>query len=82
MHALTGCDSTFYSFGKGKMQGLSVLKLHEHIGLEVFRENEATKEDIVEAGTKFFACLYGSKIPVPMNELRQSIQQQKNSTKR
>lgn len=73
LHALTGCDSTSYPFGKGKNSGLSVLQNHDDIGLEVFGEEESTKEEIIEAGTRFFAYLYGSTPPVKMNSLRHQL---------
>ena len=79
-HALTSCDSTSYPFGKGKNSGLSVLEKNDDISLEVFGEEDSTKDDIVDAGTRFFAYLYGSKLPIKINQLRHEIFSSRKTT--
>ena len=51
MHALTGCDTTRYPFGKGKLSALKVLPNTKESTLEL---------EVVEDGRRFFALIYGS----------------------
>ena len=73
MHAFTGCDTTSYPFKKGKTSGLSILKKYSDLNLQYIGEQSTTRDEVIEIGTKFFAYLYGSKIPVKMNSLRHHI---------
>ena len=70
MDALTGCDTTSYPFGKGKLSALTVLG---NANLQPFGNKESTREEVVEDGRRFFAFIYGSKCDAAMRELRCKI---------
>ena len=56
-HALTGCDSTSYPFGKGKLTGL---KLLPRFDLQGFGDLQYQKEHVLNIGKHFYCLLYGS----------------------
>ena len=57
MHALTGCHTTSYPFGKGKA---TALLTGNHIGLyNALGEVDASSDDLMEAATGYFIALYG-----------------------
>ena len=59
MHALSGCDTTSYPYGKGKISALNTLLAQDFPGLaDVLGEVDATHTDLVEATTPFFCALY------------------------
>ena len=72
MHALTGCDSVSYPFGKGKVNAIKILKTNcpssGHIGSPM-----STKGQIFEAGRHFFSLLYGAQTAMAMHDLRYNI---------
>lgn len=67
MHALTGCDTTSYPFGKGK---LSAVKLLSNVELECIGDSQFDRDVVLTAGRHFFCLLYGSKPLLSMEELR------------
>ena len=73
MHALTGCDSTSYPFNKGKTTGLNVVQKYDLNDLTCFGEENATKEEVISSGNKFFSHMYSSSVPTEMKLLRHSI---------
>ncbi len=80
VHELTGCDSTSYPYGKGKVSALNVYRKVTDIPLHVFGDQEAKEEDIAKAGCKFFLKLYGAKRSQSMNQLRHELFSSKKST--
>ena len=66
MHALTGCDTTSYPFGKGKQ---TALKFLSKVNLQSIGDSCSNKEDVLAAGLHFFALLYGSQLEMPMEKL-------------
>ena len=55
MHALTGCDTTSFSFNKGKISALIVLEAGDFIGLfHVLGEEDAMQWDLLEVGMSYF----------------------------
>ena len=60
MHALSGCDTASYPFGKGKATALKTLLAGDYHGLaNVQGEVGATIEDLIEAAGSYFIALYG-----------------------
>ena len=60
MHAMSGCDSTSYLYGKGKISALNTLLSGNYPGLsEIVGEVGTTHEQLMEATTPFFISLYG-----------------------
>ena len=73
MHALTGCDTTSYPYSKGKTTGFNVRLKHPVIGLECFGEEDISKDELFDVGSKFFCYLYGSETCVSMACLRYKL---------
>lgn len=55
IHALSGCDSVSYPFGKGKVSAINLL-LKSDLKLEIFSDPEANETDWLTAGTKFLSA--------------------------
>jgi hypothetical protein len=75
VHAITGCDTVGYLFGKGKADAVSIMMKHE-VGLEVLGEQDSNTSDVITAGHKFMSILYKEKqshTTTSMNELRHAI---------
>ena len=70
MHALTGCDTTSYPFGKGKQ---TALKFLSKVNLQSIGDSCSNKDDVLAAGRHFFSLLYGSQLEMPMEKLRHKI---------
>lgn len=68
-HALSGCDSVSYPFGKGKVSAINLL-LKSDLKLEIFSDPEANETDWLTAGTKFLSALYGGLKAPSLNQLR------------
>lgn len=59
-HAITGCDTVSYSFGKGKASVTKTLKAGDFLGLfDMLGEENVTEEDLMAVGQQLFASLYG-----------------------
>ncbi|KAK3874903.1 hypothetical protein Pcinc_020220 [Petrolisthes cinctipes] len=59
MHALSGCDTTSYPYGKGRIGALKTLLAGNFPGLaDVLGEVGATEADLLEAAKPFFLVLY------------------------
>jgi hypothetical protein len=55
MHALSGCDTVSYPFGKGKKSAVKAILSHDLDGLDdVLGEEGATQEDLLKVGSSFF----------------------------
>ena len=70
MHALTGCDTTSYPFGKGKQ---TALKFLSKVNLQSIGDSFSNKDDVLAAGRHFFSLLYGSQLEMRMETLRHKI---------
>ena len=62
MHAITGCDSVSYLFGKGKVSSLKVIMDSHDLDIEVFGESNATISDVMRTGCRMFGRLYGGNV--------------------
>lgn len=59
MHVLSGCDTTSYPYGKGKITALNTLLAGDFPGLaDVLGEVGTTQTDLMEAANPFFSALY------------------------
>ena len=47
MHAITGCDSVSYLFGKGKVPSLKVIMDYDNLEIELFGDSNATISDVM-----------------------------------
>ena len=73
-HALSGCDTVFYPFGKGKASVLKTLKAGNVPGLfDVLGEESATHVDLMAVGQHFFAALYGQTTGTSMTQARYNL---------
>ena len=73
MHAVTGCDSVLYPFGKGKVPSWKVIMDSDDLEIEVFGESNATISDVMRTGCRVFCRLNGAKCDSTMNALRYKI---------
>ena len=69
MHALSGCDTVSYPFGKGKVSALNVV-LDRDIGLQVFADPSAHEKEWMKAGMDFLSILYSGHLAESLNDLR------------
>ena len=69
IHALSGCDTVSYPFGKGKVSAVNLL-LKSDLKLKVFSDPEANERDWLKAGTEFLSSLYGGLKSPSLNHLR------------
>jgi len=73
VHALTGCDSTSYPFGKGKVSAINNL-IKNDLKLDCIGNPDASKEQVIDAGRHLFRLLYGStRSDITLDELRHQI---------
>ena len=74
VHALSGCDTVSYPFGKGKASVLKTLKAGNFPGLfDVLGEESATHVDLMAVGQHFFAALYGQPTGTSMTQARYNL---------
>ena len=73
MHAITGCDTVSYTFGKGKVSSLKVSMDSDHLEIELFGESNATISDVMCTGCRIVGRLYGATCDTTMNALRYKI---------
>jgi hypothetical protein len=74
MHALTGCDTTSYPYGKGKTTALKTLLAGDFPGLaNVLGEVGATSKDLMEAAKTYFTALYGQPPGTSLQSARYSL---------
>lgn len=73
-HAITGCDTVSYPFGKGKASVLKTLKAGDFPGLfDVLGEEGATEENLMAVGQQLFASLYGQPAGPSMTQARYNL---------
>ena len=69
MHALSGCDTMSYPYGKGKITAVNLL-LKNNLNLEQMCDGNTPIKEIDRVGTNFLVCLYGGKPGNDLNYLR------------
>ena len=80
-HAITGCDTVSYPFGKGKASMLKTLKEGDFPGLfDVLGEDGAFQEDLMAVGEQFFVALYGQPSGSFMTQARYNLYTRKQGT--
>ena len=73
-HAITGCDTVSYPFGKGKASLLKTMKQGDFPGLfDVLREEGASQEDLMAVGEQFFVALYRQPSGSSMTQARYNL---------
>lgn len=70
LHAITGCDTASYPFGKGKVSALKLLQRNNDLHLEIIGNQNSSDTEVYETGRSFFNKLYGCNGSKTMNELR------------
>ena len=71
MHALSGCDTVSYPYGKGKISALNTLLTGNFPGLaHELGEVDATHTDLMEAAQQFFCALYRQPSGTSMENAR------------
>jgi len=68
-HALSGCDSVSYPYGKGKAFVCSML-LKSKVPLRAFADPDASEEDWTREGFQFLSYLYGGVVASTLDGLR------------
>ena len=79
MHALSGCDTTSYPVGKGKVSALKAMRVVPDKLLHCIREAEATDLQITKATRAFFLALYNQRNSVTLDATRYEIYRKRNS---
>lgn len=79
-HVLSGCDSTSYMWGIGKMTVIKKLKAGHHLNL--LGKHESDMKDVLAEATSFIAACYGSRITHDMSSVRYDIWTTKMAKKR
>jgi hypothetical protein len=70
MHALSGCDTASYPYGKGKITAINTLLNGDFQGLAVLGEVGVSETELIEAAMPFFLRLYGQKTVVSLESAR------------
>ena len=81
MHAITGCDTTSYPYGKGKTSALKTLLAGDFQGLDnVLGEVDATSDELIQAAKTYFMALYGQPMGTSLQSARFSLYTKKKKT--
>ncbi len=79
-HALTGCDTVSYLFGKGKLSAVAIM-MKIDVGLELIGERTSHMDEITTAGHRFIGRMYKDKqTHTSMNQLRHTMFMSKRDT--
>ncbi|MCG7883058.1 MAG: hypothetical protein JAY96_15870 [Candidatus Thiodiazotropha endolucinida] len=70
MHALSGCDTTSYPYGKGKVTALNTMTSGDYPGLAIIGDVGTTRPDLMTAAMPFFIALYGQPQGTSMESVR------------
>lgn len=64
LHAFSGCDTTSSLFNQGKTKFCTLIAKNRavHEIIELFNQQDATPEEIAEAGVRFLVALYGGNM--------------------
>ena len=79
VHAISGCDTVSYPFGKGKVSAINTM-LKMDIDLKAFANPEATELEWMQAGLNFLSLIYCGKIVESLSDLRFDIFSRKTET--
>ncbi|KAJ8355865.1 hypothetical protein SKAU_G00186590 [Synaphobranchus kaupii] len=79
MHALSGCDTTSYPAGKGKVSALKAMRVVPDDLLHFIGEEGATDLQITEAVRGFFLALYNQRKSASLNVARYDIYQKRKT---
>ncbi len=81
IHALTGCDTVSYPYGKGKISALNTLLAGDFPGLaHVLGEVETTHTDLMKATESFFTALYRQPLGTAIEDARFTLFTKKKKT--
>ena len=69
VHALSGCDTVSYPYGKGKISTINLM-LKFDLDLGVFADPNSEESAWMAAGISFISLLYGGKTTEALNDLR------------
>ena len=69
VHALSGCGTVSYTFGKGKTSAINTLLLPD-VNISAFSDPEASEDSWMKLGIMFVARLYGGDESSSFNCLR------------
>lgn len=71
-HAITGCDTVSAPYNIGKQKIISVLedKREDWSTLDVFKQKDASHDDVAQAGEKLLLKLYGAKKATTLDKQR------------
>ena len=70
MHALSGCDTTSYPYGKGKVTALNTMISGNYQGLATVGDVGTTQAELMTAAMSFFIALYGQPQGTSMEAAR------------
>ena len=71
IHALSGCDTTSYMYGIGKVTALKAL--NNGMSLKLMGTEDANMDDVVSEATSFISKCYGIKNDGDMSEMRYAL---------
>lgn len=69
VHALSGCDTVSFPFGKGKTSAINAM-LKCELNLKSFTDSEIEEQEWMKAGMDFLSYLYSGKIVGNLSDLR------------
>ena len=70
MHALSGCDTTSYPCGKGKVTALNTMITGDYPGLATVGDIGTTHPELMNAAMLFFIALYDQPSRTSMESAR------------
>lgn len=72
LHAILGCNTTSRAHGIGKKTSLKKAKSSSEFAklAAIFNKDNATLDEVIQAGEKALACLYNGRIDESLNTLR------------
>ena len=79
VHALSGCDTVSYPYGKGKLSAFNVLKMEDLLNMEKIGNENSTQQELLAASTQFFLSLYRQKNATNLNEARYNMYKKKKN---
>ena len=69
IHALSGCDSVSFPYGKGKISAIGLMNKMD-LQLKVFADQTAKEHEWMEAGMRFLSFLYCGEAVESLSDLR------------
>ena len=71
MHAISGCDTTSYPYGRGKLSALHTLMAGDFPGLaDVLGEVNVSQAELLEETKPYFLSLYGQEPGMSLESAR------------